>query len=155
MGYHTFTKLHVHLVFATRDREPWFTDRELRTRLFAYLAETARRSKCVPLKVGGWIEHVHLLVDLAATSSVADLARDVKANSSRWLRRLQPTLANFAWQEGYGAFAVGQSQVAVTRRYIERQEEHHCVETFAEEYEKFLRVHGLQVVRDREGDEQQ
>jgi hypothetical protein len=87
--------------------------------------------------IGGVEDHVHLLVGLRATHRLADVLREIKASSSKWVHEeLKKPL--FSWQEGYGAFTVGASQIAAVKNYIANQEEHHRKKTFQEEYLEFL-----------------
>ena len=93
--------------------------------------------------IGGMADHVHLLVGGRATICLADLVRDVKAVSSRWMHE-EMGVAEFSWQEGYGAFSVSPSQRETVREYISRQEEHHRVRTFQEEYLELLKRSGVE-----------
>lgn len=97
----------------------------------------------VPEAVGGVSDHVHLLVGLRATHCLADVMCEVKSVSSRWVHET-PGCGRFAWQEGYGAFTVSESQRIAVRRYIENQEEHHRTRTFREEYLELLKRHGVE-----------
>ena len=89
-------------------------------------------------------DHVHLLVSLTRQSSVAEIARLVKANSSGWVHDTFPDLRGFAWQAGYGAFSVSSSSLAVVKHYIARQEEHHRTRTFQDEFVGFLKRHNIE-----------
>ncbi|HYY15329.1 MAG TPA: transposase, partial [Gammaproteobacteria bacterium] len=93
--------------------------------------------------VGGTADHVHMLVGLRATHCLADVLREIKRPSSQWVHETLG-VAEFAWQEGYGAFTVSASGIAAVKRYILRQEEHHRKKTFQEEYVAFLRRSGVE-----------
>lgn len=93
--------------------------------------------------INGPADHVHMLVALPPTIGVSDAMRVVKTNSSRWIHETFPAMAAFAWQRGYGAFSVSQSNVPSVMGYIEGQEEHHRTVTFQEEFVAFLRRHGV------------
>lgn len=97
----------------------------------------------VPEAIGGVADHVHLLVGLRATACLADVVRDVKSISSRWVHE-ETGGREFAWQEGYGAFTVSASQRDTVREYIARQEEHHRMRTFQEEYVELLKRSGVE-----------
>jgi putative transposase len=139
---HTFHQILVHAVFSTKNREPHLTP-EIRTRLWPYLGGIARQHEMRALAVGGMADHVHLLLSLPTTLAVAKALQLLKGNSSKWLHDIFPTLQDFSWQEGYGAFSIGVSGVEDTIHYINTQEEHHRVRGFREELESFLRKHGL------------
>ena len=95
------------------------------------------------LAIGGVADHVHILISLPATLSVAGTIQLLKGNSSKWIHETFPNQALFGWQEGYGAFSIGVSGVETTRRYIRTQAEHHRKRTFREELRAMLRKHGL------------
>jgi len=96
--------------------------------------------------IGRWrcSYHIHLLLSLPRTVSVAKAVQLLKSGSSKWLHESFPKLKSFAWQEGYGAFSIGVSQRAATVKYIEGQAEHHTRISFDEEFKKFLTVHGIE-----------
>jgi len=138
----THLSLHYHLVFSTKDRLPIITS-AWRERLHAYLGGIVRNIDGIPEAIGGTNDHVHILVGLRATHRLADVVRDVKAVSSRWMHEEIRERA-VTWQDGYGAFTVGASQCQSARDYISRQEEHHRKQTFQEEYLEFLRGGGVE-----------
>jgi len=135
--------LHIHIVFSTKHREPLITS-ELAPRLYGYLGGIARGVKSPLIAVGGIADHVHLLVSLGRQTCISDLVRDLKANSSGWVHETFPEHARFAWQAGYGAFAVSKSNVEDVKGYIARQEQHHRKQTFQDEYREFLSRHEIE-----------
>jgi REP element-mobilizing transposase RayT len=137
----THLSLHYHLIFSTKDRRRLIAD-AWRDRLHAYLGGTVRACGGVAESVGGIDDHVHLLIGLRATHCLADVLREIKASSSEWVHK-DIRLVAFAWQEGYGAFTVSASQIAVVKNYIAQQEEHHRRRTFQDEYLEFLRQSGI------------
>jgi putative transposase len=141
---HSYTLSLHHCVWSTKNREPWLADRDARERVFAGIGGVARENDMKALTVGGWHDHVHVLLSLKATTSVSDALRTLKAKSSQFIHLNLPELRRFAWQEGYGAFTIGVSAVDETKRYIETQEEHHRTRTFQEEFVAFLGRNGLE-----------
>jgi putative transposase len=133
----------VHVVFATAERRPAIPE-GMQERLHAYLGGIARENEISTLAIGGTVDHVHLLLSLPRTVSVAKAVQLLKSGSSKWIHENFPTSRNFAWQEGYGAFSIGVSQRATTVRYIQTQAEHHKRISFTEELKKFLAVHGIE-----------
>ena len=115
---------------------------DVRERLWPYMGGIAKQNGIVPKCVGGVADHVHLLLALPTTMAIAKAIQFIKAGSSAWVRQTFPALQNFAWQQGYGAFSIGISQVEETIHYIEQQLEHHRTRTFKEEYLDFLKKHG-------------
>jgi putative transposase len=133
----------VHVVFATAERRSAIRD-EMRERLHAYLGGIAHENGIQTLAVGGVADHVHLLLSLPRTVSVAKAVQLLKSGSSKWIHENFPGSRNFAWQEGYGAFSIGVSQKATTVKYIQAQVEHYKRISFADELRKFLAVHGIE-----------
>jgi putative transposase len=140
---HSHTNLLYHFVFSTKERRP-FLHAEIRPRVFEYLGGAIRGEGGIALLVGGMPDHVHILCKLRQDKAVAEVMRDVKANSSGWIHRTFPELRDFAWQAGYGAFTVSQSQVERVRLYIANQEEHHRKYSFQEEFIRLLKAHGIE-----------
>jgi REP element-mobilizing transposase RayT len=116
---------------------------EIRERLWSYLGGIAHQNEMTALAIGGTDDHVHLLVSLPATLPVSKAIQLIKGGSSKWIHETFPTMGNFAWQEGYGAFSVGVSGVDDTIAYITNQAEHHRTKTFEEEFISFLKRHNL------------
>jgi putative transposase len=117
--------------------------KDWRRRLHAYMGGIVNDLGGIPETIGGVEDHVHLLVGLRATHCLADVLREIKASSSRWVHE---ELNNhlFSWQEGYGAFTVSASQLGAVKNYIANQEEHHRKKTFQEEYLEFLIQSGVE-----------
>jgi REP element-mobilizing transposase RayT len=139
----TYHCLKLHLIFGTKHRERWLTP-DIRPRVHEYLGGAVRGEGGQPLGIGGVEDHVHLLIGWRTDVAVADLVRNIKSGSSRWIHQTFPELSGFAWQEGYGVFSVSESQVDKVRKYIRMQEEHHRERTFQEEFEAFLKAHGIE-----------
>ena len=127
----------LHIVFSTKNRQPWI-DAEIEQELFSYLATICNELGCPAHKIGGADDHVHIACSLSRTVEISKLLATIKANSSRWIKSKGPRLEHFAWQNGYGAFSVGQSQLEPLRMYIAGQREHHRRESFQDEFRKLL-----------------
>ena len=138
----SLARLHVHLVFSTKNREPLITD-AVRGALHAYMATVLQNLGCAPVLINSVEDHTHLLFDLARTVSISQAVEDVKKASSKWIKTQGPEFASFAWQSGYGAFAVSESNVEAVREYIANQREHHRKKSFQEEYRQFLERHRI------------
>jgi REP element-mobilizing transposase RayT len=138
----SLARLHIHLVFSTKNRDPVITD-DVRVSLHAYMATVLRNLGCVPMLINSVEDHAHLLFDLARTVAISQTVEDVKKASSKWIKTQGPGFAGFAWQSGYGAFAVSESNVEAVREYIANQREHHRKKTFQEEYRLFLERHRI------------
>ena len=140
---HTYNCCYIHYVFSTKRREPWITP-ELQERLFPYMGGVANAHNMQTIRVGGIEDHVHHLVSLPTTISLAKAIQLIKGNSSKWIHDTFPQYRHFEWQEGYGAFSVSVSHVEATVAYIDNQREHHRAKTFEGEYLQFLRKHHIE-----------
>jgi REP element-mobilizing transposase RayT len=129
----------VHIIFSTKNREPHITP-VIAPRLHAYLGGIARNRDCSAVAVGGIEDHVHLLIAVHPSVALADLVRDLKSNSSKWMHEDANTSA-FGWQTGYAAFSVSQSSADRVINYIDTQREHHRTTDFREELLAFLEKH--------------
>lgn len=134
---HTYASNFVHCVFSTKDRRPLIPAARTEE-LFAYLGGIAGSEGFTLVAAGGTANHVHVLIILPATHSLAHAVQKLKGSSSRWMGR------GFSWQEGYGAFSVSASQVPIVKKYIQNQEEHHCKRSFEEEFVTLLRHCGVE-----------
>jgi REP element-mobilizing transposase RayT len=138
-----------HCVFSTKERRPYLQNAETRERLFDYMGGIARKNGITSLAINGVEDHMHLLLQLPSTMAIAKCMQLLKTNSSKWIHDTFPReLYAFSWQEGYGAFTIGMSQVPRTVQYIESQQERHRKLSFAQEYRSFLVKHGIQWLPD-------
>ncbi len=139
---HSYVNSLFHCVFSTKDRQKTISEDRQR-RLWSYMGGIARENKMKAMALGGIEDHVHLLLSLPSTITIAKAMQLIKGGSSKWIHDEFPEHRSFAWQEGYGAFSIGISQVDETTRYILNQKKHHRAKTFQEEYLAFLDKHGL------------
>jgi REP element-mobilizing transposase RayT len=107
--------------------------------LHAYLGGTVKELGCPVLIVGGVADHVHILCMLSKNISIAKIIGDIKRSSSKWIKTKSNLLSKFAWQNGYGVFSVGQSELDRVKAYIDNQEEHHSKKSFQEELRAFFK----------------
>ena len=137
---HTSGNILLHMIFSTYGRRPVIKS-DFRADLFAYLGGIVREMDGTALIINGVADHVHLLLRIRPAQSSAQIARVVKANSSRWVRGKWDS--KFAWQTGYGVFSVSESNVAAVTKYIAEQEEHHRKHSFQEEFLAFLKKNNV------------
>ena len=140
----SLSRLWTHLIFSTKNRFPFLSDKTIRTNMHGYLAKVLREHDCETLIVNGVEDHVHALFALSRIRAIADVVKEIKRTSSGWVKALSPKLSKFHWQGGYGAFSVSQSNLDEVIRYIENQEEHHKRVTFQDEYRAFLKAYGIE-----------
>jgi putative transposase len=140
---HSFVSGLFHCVFSTKGRRNLITP-DLRERLWPYMGGIARENGLTALSIGGIADHVHLLIAVSSTISIAKAIQFIKGGSSKWVHDTFPKHQYFSWQEGYGAFSIGVSQIDRTVAYIQSQAEHHHKKTFQEEFIGILKRHGIQ-----------
>lgn len=140
---HTFTNLLTHVVFSTSGRVPSLAE-IIRSDVHAYMGGILRELKTDALVIGGTEDHVHLLIRLRSETTLADCMRVVKTNSSRWIKERWPERRAFAWQAGYSAFSVSESNRSKVIRYIQNQPEHHRRISYEGEFVTLLKRHAVQ-----------
>ena len=138
----SLSKIYLHTVFSTKNREPFISDASLRNELHAYMGGIANQLDCHPIRTGGTEDHVHMLTTLARNRTVADLVKEVKRVSSAWLH--EKGISGFKWQAGYASFSVSQSNLERVESYISNQVEHHSKASFQNELREFLKKHDLE-----------
>jgi len=139
----TLVCLRVHVIFSTKDRRPLITP-EVEPELYAYMAGTAKNLESRSLATGGTSNHVHLLLSQSKNIALSHLMEEIKKSSSKWIKTKGATLRSFSWQDGYGAFTIGQSQVDALKRYIAGQKERHKKLTFEEELVTLLKKYEVE-----------
>jgi len=135
----TYTQIHIHAVFAVQNRLSLIQNK-WQDELYQYITGIITNNNHKLLQIGGMPDHVHVLFGMRPTQSVSDLLQDIKGSSSLWINKKQLVRGKFSWQEGYGAFSYGKSQINDVVQYIKNQEAHHKKQTFADEYLEFLNV---------------
>jgi putative transposase len=126
----------VHTIFSTKNREPIIPD-AIADQLYAYIIGILANSESPSIQVGGMPDHLHVFFALGRTNSLSEVMEEVKRSSSKWMK--EQGVLNFAWQAGYGAFSVSESQRDTVVRYIRKQPEHHRKISFQQEYVRFLK----------------
>jgi REP element-mobilizing transposase RayT len=139
---HSLARLHVHLVFSTKHRQPLIRD-AVRDALHGFMSGVLKKLECSLVIVNSVEDHAHLLFDLNRSVPLSKVVEDLKRASSRWLKTQDSLYAGFGWQTGYGAFAVSETNLDAVRKYIRRQREHHQRNTFQTEYRSLLIRNGI------------
>src|SRR5262245_44459756 len=133
--------LHVltsHIIFSTKERRPWLAS-DIRPRVWAYLSRILQKLECHSVTVGGVADHIHVLCNLTKKHAPMKVLEVLKKDSSKFVKTLNPSLAGFHWQDGYGLFSVSPSHREAVHNYILNQGQHHKKETFQEEYLRILK----------------
>ena len=128
----------MHIIFSTKNREPLLNEK-FRSELFSYVAGAHNNLDSPPIEIGGEIDHIHILCLLSKNLALSKLVEKIKTSSSKWLKTKSKGLANFHWQNGYGAFSVSESNVSAVQNYIREQDQCHRKLTFQDEFRRFLK----------------
>lgn len=140
----SFTSLKCHIIFSTRGRKRAL-DRKYFCRLRKCLQKILVGQRCQLVEMGGDDDHLHLLVGLHPSASVANVVRSLKSSSSGWIGRNFGELKFPGWQKGYAAFSVSPSQIDGVRSYIQNQREHHRKMSFEEEVRRLMKKIGVEI----------
>ena len=141
--YHSLSKIWIHLIFGTKDRVPLIKT-SFEQKLFDHITNLLEKDFDSPvLKMNGMGNYIHILFLQNQNFSVAEIAKNIKGNSSHWINQEGFSSNKFAWQTGYGAFSVSESMIGDVKKYISNQKEHHKKISFAEEYKKFEEKYGF------------
>jgi len=138
----SLSKVHTHIIFSTKHRQP-FIDKNIQPCLFDYLGGVCKGLDCNPIQVGGHIDHVHILCLLSRKISQMNPLKQVKKESSKWMKKQDQMYSGFYWQDGYGVFSVSPLNVDRAISYIKNQEAHHQTVSFEEEFKAFLKNYNV------------
>ncbi|NLG18168.1 MAG: IS200/IS605 family transposase [Fibrobacter sp.] len=137
----SLSRVLLHFVFSTKNRRP-IINKEIQGQLHAYLTGILKNLNCPSLQTGGTEDHVHILCSLSRTIAISDVLEEIKKSSSKWMKTRE--IQEFSWQNGYGAFSIGESQVDKLIHYIQSQQEHHKEISFQDEFRKFLKLYNIE-----------
>ena len=134
----TFSQIYIQTVFAVSDRQSLIRP-EFKEDLYKYMTGIVKNQGQKLISINGVADHIHILIGLKPAMALADLVREIKADSSKFVNEKRFVRGRFSWQEGYGAFSYGHSQLNTIIRYIQNQEQHHRRSSFKNEYLTLLR----------------
>ena len=139
----TLVSLYVHIIFSTKNRMNLITP-EIEPDLFSYIGGILNNNKSKLLTANGTSDHVHLLISLSKNLGLSKLVGDIKRDSSVWIKKQDSQFNSFHWQDGYGAFSIGQSQIKTVKDYIAKQKIKHKQIDFKSEFRGFLRKYEIE-----------
>ncbi|WP_221390277.1 IS200/IS605 family transposase [Dyadobacter sp. NIV53] len=139
----SLAKVCTHIIFSTKYRQP-FIDEKIESELHAYLGGICNELECLPIKVGGYVDHIHILCVLSRKIAIMKLLEEVKRSSSKWIKTKGRDYEEFYWQDGYGIFSVNPIELDVVIKYITNQKAHHENKTFQDEYRGFLKKYNVE-----------
>lgn len=139
----TYTQIHIQIIFAVKFRKSQIKS-EWKKELYKYITGIIQNRKHKLLAINGVPDHIHILIGMRPTQALSDLVRDIKTNSSKWINEKNFLPNRFEWQDSFGAFSYGKSQINNVINYIQNQEEYHSKKNFIEEYKDFLKIFGIE-----------
>ena len=139
----TLVSLLIHVIFSTKNRVDLITP-EIEPELLAYMGGILRNNQSRLLDAGGTANHVHLLISQSKNLALSALLKDVKKDSSKWIKTKDRKFKDFHWQDCYAGFSIGQSNAPALKRYIAQQKEHHRTRTFQEELIELLKKYEVE-----------
>lgn len=143
----SWVRIWVHLVFSTKNREPFLHSEELRLKVFQHIKENAKNKDIYMDCIGGYIDHVHCLISLGREQSISKVALLIKGESSYWINKSELLKSDFKWQNDFWAVSVSESHLNAVRKYIKNQEEHHRVISFTEEVDNLMKKYGWKYIK--------
>lgn len=139
---HSFNRIWIHAIWATKGRIPLITD-VIEKKVYQFISVQLREQGCPVRIINGMPDHIHCLFLLSPKKSIADVIKQIKGSSSHFINQNNLIPKKFAWQTGYAAYSVSESVVDKVFQYIKSQKTHHQKKSFQEEYEAFMKLYGL------------
>jgi len=136
-------KVYIHVVFSTRYRAPLIT-KDIKADLFSYIGALSNGLDCKSIIVGGYNDHIHILSLLSSQKTISEFVREIKKESSKWIKTKDIKFDNFYWQKGYAAFSVSPNNIENLIHYIQDQEVHHLKSSFQDECRKFFKSYNIE-----------
>jgi len=135
----SWIRIWIHLVFSTKNREPYFTSKEKREKIIEHIKSNAKKKDIWLEEINGHKEHIHCLISLGKEQSISKVSQLIKGESSKWINEEKLTKTKFFWQDDYWAVSVSESHLEQVKEYIRNQEEHHRTKSFTEEVDDFMK----------------
>ncbi|QIY90467.1 IS200/IS605 family transposase [Chryseobacterium gallinarum] len=139
----SLVKNYIHIVFSTKYRND-FIDEKIEKELYSYIAVLCKDFESTALQIGGTDNHIHILCRLSQKIALMKLIQEIKAHSSKWIKTKDEKYENFFWQNGYGAFSVGEKDIYTVKNYIKNQRQHHQTQNFKNEMIEILEKHNME-----------
>lgn len=144
----SWVRVYIHMVFSTKNREPFLNSAELRKKVFQHIKTNAEEKGIWLDCVNGYQDHAHCLISLGREQTISKVAQLIKGESSFWINQNKLTNEKFAWQDDYWVVGVSESHLESVRKYIHNQESHHSVNSFSEEINGFMEKYGWNLLKD-------
>ena len=145
----SWVRVYLHMVFSTKNREPFLNSSELRKIVFQHVKQNATEKGIWLDCINGFQEHAHCLISLGKEQTISKVAQLIKGESSFWINQNKLTTDKFIWQDDYWAVGVSEKHLEGVRKYIHSQEEHHSKKSFNEEINMFMEKYGWTFVKEK------
>ncbi|MFH0865974.1 MAG: transposase [Bacteroidota bacterium] len=142
-----WVRVYIHMVFSTKNREPFLNSSELRKKVFQHIKKNADEKDIWLDCVNGWQEHAHCLISLGKEQSISKVSQLIKGESSFWINQNKLTADKFIWQDDYWAIGISESHIESVIQYIYNQEEHHSKKSFTEKVNEFMEKYGWSFIK--------
>lgn len=143
----SFVKVYIHFVWSTKNREKFLNTPEIRQKVWNHIKENAKSKNIFVDFVSGYSDHCHCLVSLGKDQSIQKVVQMIKGESSFWINKNKLTKFKFEWQEEYMAISVSESMLPKVRTYIGKQEEHHILKSFEDEFDEFIKKYNFEILK--------
>ncbi len=143
----SWIRIWVHLVFSTKNREPYLMNEETRNLIFNHIGEHAKEKTIWLEEINGYKDHAHCLISLGRDQTISNVAKLIKGESSHWINKEKLIRSKFAWQDDYWAVSLSESHVESVKNYIQNQVEHHRLKSFDEEADEFMKKYGWKYIK--------
>ena len=144
----SFIKVYIHFVWSTKNRAPYLSTPELRTKMWKHIRENAKKKGIFIDFINGYQEHCHCLVSLGDDQTLRQIMHLIKGESSHWINQEQLLKEKFEWQDEYFAVSVSESLIDKVRNYIKNQEKHHDHKLWEDEYNELIKKYGFEKFKD-------
>ncbi|MDR0392053.1 MAG: transposase [Planctomycetaceae bacterium] len=134
----SLSQLYVHIIFHVKNNGILIRQED-EPELYAYIGGIISRQDSFPIQINGMEDHLHILSSMSKNISLAKYVEEIKKSSSKWMKTKSESYNHFAWQGGYAGYSVSQTKIAIVKKYIQNQKEHHKTMSFKDEYIKFLK----------------
>jgi putative transposase len=143
----SWVRVWIHLVFSTKNKEPFIRIGEIRKKVFQHIKQNAQEKGIWLDCINGYHDHVHCLISLNKDQTISKVVQLIKGESSFWINQNKLTKTKFIWQDDYWAVGVSESHLKLVRNYILQQEEHHAVKSFTDEIDEFMEKYGWTLIK--------
>ena len=144
----SWVRVYIHIVFSTKNREPFLNSSSLRKSVFQHIKQNASEKDIWLDCVNGYQEHTHCLISLGKEQTISKVAQLIKGESSFWINKNKLTKQKFNWQDDFWAVGVSESHLKAVRNYIYEQETHHKTVPFSQEVDTFMKKYGWQLIKE-------